>query len=130
MATFSIHLSNRRFFHHAQLFFKLNTMESRIQEAIEHIVRYPNALVARVAREFGVSRRRLRNRLEGVAPKMGHVGANLKLTEPEEKALCHYIDRLDHPNLAVRPEFITDAANAILQARSSKNAEAPKVGTH
>jgi hypothetical protein len=62
---------------------------------------------------------------------MGHAGVNLKLTEPEEKALCRYIDRLDHLNLAVRPEFITDAANAILQARSSKNAEAlPKVGHH
>jgi hypothetical protein len=63
---------------------------------------------------------------------MGRAGVNLKLTEPEEKALCRYIDRLDHLNLAVRPEFVTDAANAILPARSSKNAEAPlpEVGKH
>jgi hypothetical protein len=31
-------------------------MELRIQEAIEHLTRYPKALVARVAREFDVPR--------------------------------------------------------------------------
>jgi hypothetical protein len=95
-------------------------MESRIQGAIEHLVRYPKAPVARLAREFGVSRHRLQNRLEGVPPKMGHAGINLKLTE-----------LIVHLNLAVRPKFITDAANAILQARSGKNAKAlPKRGCY
>jgi hypothetical protein len=46
-------------------------------------------------------------------------GINLKLTKPEQNALCRYIDRLNHLNLAVWPKFITDAANAILQARST-----------
>lgn len=62
---------------------------------------------------------------------MGHVGAKLRLTRSEVNALCNYINRLDYRNLAVGPEFITVAANAILQARSSKNAEAlRKVGKH
>jgi hypothetical protein len=52
-------------------------MESRIQEAIEHIEQYPGTPVAGVAREFNVPRRRLRNRLEGIPPKMGYVGVNL-----------------------------------------------------
>ncbi|ROT34613.1 hypothetical protein SODALDRAFT_286172, partial [Sodiomyces alkalinus F11] len=42
---------------------------------------------------------------------------NLKLLEPEEKALYRYIDRLNYINLTVRPEFITNAINAILEAR-------------
>jgi hypothetical protein len=95
-------------------------MESRIQETIEHLVRYPKALVAKVAQEFSVSRPLTLESSRGVPPKIGHAGINLKLTKPEEKALCRYIDRLNHLiNLAVWPKFITDAANAILQARST-----------
>lgn len=107
-------------------------MESRIQEAIEHIEQYPGTPVAGVAREFNVPRRRLQNRLEGIPPKMGYVGVNLGLTRPDGKAICHYIDPLDNLNLAVRPEFITDAADDILQTRSSKSVASnlPLVGCH
>jgi hypothetical protein len=70
------------------------------------------------------------NRLDGIPPKIDFTGATLKLSRPEEKALCCYVDRLNHLNLAVWPEFITDAVNAILQARSSKNTEAPEVSKH
>jgi hypothetical protein len=65
-------------------------MESRIKEAIEHLVRYPEAPVARVAREFGVSRHRLRNRLEGVPPKMGHAGITLSLLSQKRRLLPLY----------------------------------------
>ena len=65
-------------------------------------------------------------------PKKGLPAHNTKLTEPEEKALCRYIDRLDALNLAVRPEFVTDAADTILRERSSRieAANPPTVGRH
>jgi hypothetical protein len=98
-------------------------MESRIQDALLYIQQFPNAKVAKVAKEFGVPRGRLRYRLQGLYPKDGHHASNAKLTGPEEEALCRYIERLDYANLAIRPEFVTDAANAILQERLSKNAK-------
>ncbi|KAM4067405.1 Tc5 transposase DNA-binding domain-containing protein [Hirsutella rhossiliensis] len=95
-------------------------MESRIGEALQYLNDVPGAKVASVARAFGVPRSRLRYRLEGRQPKAGRPAANLKESRPEEAALCRYIDRLDHMNLAVRPEFVTDAANNILRERSGQ----------
>ena len=105
-------------------------MESRIQEALRYIDDFPDAKIATVAREFGVPRGRLRYRREGRPPKTDVPAANTKLTEPEEKAICCYIDRLDRINLAVRAEFVTDAANTILRERPSRSAKAdpPIVG--
>ena len=75
-------------------------------------------------------RGRLRYRHDGRPPKAGQPAANTKLTEPEEKAVCRYIDRLDRINLAVRAEFVADAANTILRERSSRaqQADPPTVG--
>ncbi|OWT42328.1 DDE superfamily endonuclease domain-containing protein [Pochonia chlamydosporia 170] len=93
-------------------------MEGRIQEALQYIGEYPHAKIATVAREFGVPRGRLRYRLEGRTALSDRPPTHAKLTVPEEKALCRYIDRLDRINLAVRTEFVTDAANTILKERS------------
>ncbi|KAM4067613.1 DDE superfamily endonuclease [Hirsutella rhossiliensis] len=102
-------------------------MEARVQNALRYIENFPGAKVATVAREFGVTRDRLRYRLQGRPPKTGQRARNTRLSEPEEKALCRYIDRLDNINLAVRVEFVTDAANCILRERSSQR-DAPTVG--
>jgi len=105
-------------------------MELRVEEALRYIGDFRDAKIATVAREFGVPRFRLRNRLAGRPPKKGQPATNTKLTKPEEKAICRYIDRLDRINLAVRAEFITDAANTILHERSSRSEQAdpPTVG--
>ncbi|KXX73119.1 Jerky protein [Madurella mycetomatis] len=95
-------------------------MESRIQEALQYINENPGAKTARVALEFGVPRPRLRRRLDGIGPKAGRPATNKKLLPAEEVALCRYIDRLDCLNLAVRPAFITAAANYILLESSSQ----------
>ena len=102
-------------------------MEARIQDALGHIDNFPGAKVATVAREFGVPRGRLRYRLQGRPPKTGQPAKNTRLSRPEEDALCRYIDRLDNVNLAVRIEFVTDAANFILRERSGQS-DAPTVG--
>lgn len=94
-------------------------IEYRVSEAVQYIQSNPDAKIAAVAREFRVPRMRLKRRVDGIPAKTGSRAANTKLTEPEEKAICRYIDRLDRINLAVRPEFIMDVANGILQARAS-----------
>jgi hypothetical protein len=105
-------------------------MESRIQEALQYLEENPDAKVATVAREFGVPRTRLRRRLQGVGPLDSRPPTNTRLTDPEEAALCRYVDRLDRINLAVRPAFITDAANHILASRASQSEQdsPPTVG--
>jgi hypothetical protein len=102
-------------------------MESRIQEALQHLENFPDAKIATVAREFGVPRTRLRNRINGVGPKKGLSAKNTRFSNEEEIALCRYIDRLDHINLAVRAEFVTDAANYILHKRFNQT-NSPIVG--
>ncbi|ROT38020.1 hypothetical protein SODALDRAFT_278817, partial [Sodiomyces alkalinus F11] len=54
---------------------------------------------------------------------------NSKLLEPEEKALCRYIDRLNSINLTIRPKFITNTIDTILEARldTKKGCPAPTV---
>lgn len=102
--------------------------EASISEALEYISQNPGAKVATVARKFGLKRSRLRSRLDGHIAAAGRRAANTKLSEAEEKAICRYIDRLDAINLAVRPEFISDAADHLLRARTSKSEVAPSVG--
>jgi transposase-like protein len=95
-------------------------MESRVQEAVDYIAANPGAKVATVAQKFGIDRSRLRRRLAGIGPQTSRPPTNTRLLAHEEAALCRYIDRLDKINLAVRPEFVTDAANYILRARASR----------
>jgi hypothetical protein len=97
-------------------------MESRIQEAVDYLQVHPELKVAAIARQFNVPYGCLRYRLKGRAPKKGSPAANIKLSQAEEKALCHYIDRLDRINLAVRVEFVTDTTNYILKEHSSQAA--------
>ncbi|OAQ57817.2 tc5 transposase DNA-binding domain-containing protein [Pochonia chlamydosporia 170] len=92
----------------------MQSVEARIQEAIQHLSDNPGAKVATVAKQFGVPRNRLRM-------------PNKKLSEPEEQAICNYIDRLDRISLAVRAEFVTDAANYILKQRSSRSLQPEEI---
>jgi hypothetical protein len=105
-------------------------MESRIAEALQYLHDFPDAKLAAVAREFGISRSTLQDRRNGSKSRKGRTATHSKLSQPEETAICRYIDRLDRINLAVRAEFVTDAANSILRARTSfKSAAIPTVGS-
>ncbi|KJZ77683.1 hypothetical protein HIM_02860 [Hirsutella minnesotensis 3608] len=107
-------------------------LEARVQKALAFIKENSTAKVSTVARQFEVPRGRLRNRLNGRPSETDRPPTNMKLSKPEEDALCRYIDRLDAMNLAVRKEFIVEAANLILQERSSKAIQSnpPTVGIH
>ncbi|XP_044717871.1 tc5 transposase DNA-binding domain-containing protein [Hirsutella rhossiliensis] len=107
-------------------------LEARVQKAKKYLDQNPTAKVTTVARQFEVPRGRLRSRLDGRTSLTDRQPTNTKLSKPEEDALCRYIDRLDAVNLAVRREFIVDAANRILKERSGKASQSnpPTVGIH
>ncbi|KJZ69554.1 hypothetical protein HIM_11047 [Hirsutella minnesotensis 3608] len=107
-------------------------LEARVQMAKEYLDKNPDAKLATIAREFEVPRGRLRSRLQGRSSLTDSQPTNTKLSKPEEDALCRYVDRLDSVNLAVRREFIVDAANRILRERSGKASQSdpPVVGIH
>ncbi|KAI1159499.1 hypothetical protein F5B18DRAFT_581447 [Nemania serpens] len=94
-------------------------MEQKVQDALKYLESYPSAKKATVAKAFGVSRNVLLYRLKGLGGPNRPPAANRRLTATEEKAICRYIDRLDRINLAVRAEYIGDAANRILKAKAS-----------
>ena len=95
--------------------------EECLSQALHYISENPEAKIATVAREFGVNRMTLKRRTQGTGARVGIAAHNTKLSRPEEAAVQRYIDRLDAANFTVRPEFITDAANYILQARTSSS---------
>ncbi|KJZ70664.1 hypothetical protein HIM_09937 [Hirsutella minnesotensis 3608] len=111
---------------------EISRLEARVQRAKEYLDKNPDAKVATTAREFEVPRGRLRSRLQGRSSLTDRRPTNTKLSKPEEDALCRYVDRLDSVNLAVRREFIVDAANRILRERSGKASQSdpPVVGIH
>jgi hypothetical protein len=90
-------------------------MESRLQEAIDYKNENLEVAVAAVAREFGVPRRTLVDRLNGGGPRRGRAATHSRLTELQERGLCRYIDRLNRINLSVRREFVKLAVNNILR---------------
>ena len=89
-------------------------IEERILKALDYLKKNPEATISEAARDFHVPRTRLYARARGVSSKVGHPPTNVRLTDAEETALCRYIDRLDWVNLAVRKEFVREAANFIL----------------
>ncbi len=100
-------------------------MESRLEDAVLYINENPSSRIYTVAREFGVPYTTLRRRLSGVTASRSRPATNNRLSRPEEAAICRYIDRLERVNLAVRREFVTDAANAILRERLGGSAFTP-----
>ena len=78
-------------------------VENRIRKAIDSISNDENTTsIPELAKKFDVPLRRLRDRLNGVSSRIRRIGANKKLSEPEEQALCEHLDRLDKIGLPVQ----------------------------
>lgn len=103
-------------------------IDLRVEEAAQYLRNNPKAKKRAVAKKFNVPRDRVRRRLSGVQPKKGRHASNAWLTEPEEVALCRYIDLLDRMNLSIRKEFIKDAANLQILRERTEAATPPSVG--
>ncbi|RYC61504.1 hypothetical protein CHU98_g4725 [Xylaria longipes] len=93
-------------------------MEQNVQNAVDYVSRFPTAKIATVARQYGITRAVLRNRLAGRGGPNRPPPTNLKLNPVEERAICNYIDQLDRISPAARAEFIREAANRILKAKA------------
>ncbi|CAG9953466.1 unnamed protein product [Clonostachys rosea f. rosea IK726] len=85
--------------------------------ALEYHQENPGISLRKVAKLFGVPRATLQDHVKTPRKRREEKKTNRLLTAVEEKAICNYIDRLDNINMAVRGEFICDAANAIIRAR-------------
>jgi hypothetical protein len=97
-------------------------IETSILEAIHAMAQQEQPNIARSAREFDVPETRLRARWKGRAPSRG--GQNKALSDDQELAICHYLDRLDQIGLPARIRTITACANAILQQSKSTSMDA------
>ncbi|OAA40104.1 FAD dependent oxidoreductase superfamily [Beauveria brongniartii RCEF 3172] len=94
--------------------------EDRLKKCLDFLVQNPGFAVATAARNFGVTRGTLRRRLDGITPmKKGRHSPNTKLTEEEEEKLSSEIRRLNDNNVSTSKQWISDAANRIIRARSS-----------
>lgn len=71
-------------------------MEERLQAACEYIRLTPDAKLSTVARQFDVTRHRLRTRVQGGGGgKRGPKTPNTKLSAAEEDELCRYVETID-----------------------------------
>ena len=86
--------------------------------------------VAELARTYEVPVHRLRARLQGRQSRQERPGANRKLTEDQELAVCQYLDRLDTIDTSARIQMVSGCANAILQYSHLGDRPAPRVGDH
>ncbi len=60
--------------------------------------------------------------------KLGNISATRKLSEPEEVALCWYIDGLDKLGMCVRPAALRNATNLIISHSYNGESPAPVIG--
>ncbi|KAH7313273.1 hypothetical protein B0I35DRAFT_269030 [Stachybotrys elegans] len=94
-------------------------MEKPINLAIKYHQENPQFSLRSVAEHFSVSRATLQRQVKAPLKAKGDKNTNKNLSDIEEKAVCAYINRLDRINMSIRPEFVRDAANAILKEQQS-----------
>ena len=86
--------------------------------------------VAAKAREIGVHKDRLYRRLKGVGPRTTRRPVNNKLSAVQEASVLRYILCLDEIGQAVRYDWISNVANAILAEDHTNDDLPPSVGSH
>jgi len=107
-------------------------IEIQIQAAVTFIQNSPNQSlnVAEVARTYEVPVTRLRGRLQGRQSWLECQGANCRLSDDQELAVCQYLDRLDAIGTSACLQMVTSCANAILAYGHTGSGPAPLVGDH
>ena len=89
-------------------------VEERITVALRAIQNNEAPNISAAARQFNVPPQRLRNRFHGRPAKTDLPGFNRRFSDEEERALCHYLDRLDRMGLPAQQELLRAAADSIL----------------
>jgi hypothetical protein len=90
--------------------------EKRVEAAVAALKTQKKPNFKATAARFGVSRYRLSNRFKGIPSRSTRIPSNLKLTPPQEAALCRYLDLLDQMGAYPRPRMIVNCVNSILKA--------------
>ena len=98
--------------------------EIRIGKACDALERFEKPNIARASRDFDVNERKLRNRFNGIPSKSEYGGHNKTLTDDQELAVCHYLDRMDQTGISARPRMLRGVANSIL-ARNHDQPDTP-----
>jgi hypothetical protein len=88
------------------------------------------AYVARVTREYGVSRQRVVRRLKGIGARSSRKPLNYKLSSIQEAALIQYIRALDGISVGLRLDQLKSTANSILKNDHIGDHEPGFVGPH
>ena len=69
--------------------------EIRIGKACDTLKRFKKPNIARTARDFDVNERKLRNRFNDISFKSEYGGHNKTLTDDQELAVYHYLNRIN-----------------------------------
>ena len=93
--------------------------ELRLTLAYEHY-RSPthNDSISKIAREYGVPRSTLQDRIHGKTPHAEIVKFRQRLTEGEEKALCNYIQLMESWGWPITIRQLTAMARELLEAKN------------
>ena len=107
-------------------------IEIRIQTSLAFLKstqdNYPK--LSAISHKYGIPGWWLRARLRGVQFKQDRPGANHKLSDDQESAVCQYLDRLDSVGTSAHLQIVSGCANAILQYAYSGREPAPTVSHH
>jgi len=80
--------------------------------------------IAHAARDFDVNERKFRNRFNGIPSKSEYGGHNKTLTDDQELAVCHCLNRMDQTGISSRPRMLRSVADSIL-ARNHDEPDTP-----
>jgi len=107
-------------------------IEIQIQAAIESLSTNPNSYpnIVEIARNYKIPVSRLRARLQGSQSRQQRPGANHKLTDDQELAVCQYLDWLDTIGTSACLQMVTGCANAVLQYAHCGQGPAPVGSDH
>jgi transposase-like protein len=101
---------------------KYAEIETRIEQAVDHLTKNPHAKVARIAREFDVPVQRLRRRLRDVQSAINVREMHERRLKPDQNlALMIYIRKLIQFDLHSRLNVIKSAATKLLMQNASES---------
>ena len=106
-----------------------DNLSVRLSKAADAYRQRPNAKIAPIAREFRVTARRLRYRLEN-SPNLPGAGGDNKLLSPhQELAVCTWLHRLAQLGIDARIPMLRSCANSVLRlSHTDSTTPPPTVG--
>jgi hypothetical protein len=75
----------------------------RISKACDAFKRFKKPNIARIARDFDVNEKKLRNRFNGIPFKSKYGGYNKTLINNQKLLIYYYLDYINQTNIFVKP---------------------------